>query len=80
MTVEHVLGCVLAALHAEIHVSILGGQYREAVEDGVPAGLALSRRIHQGILRLRVVPFGTVLGLRTTTLQNGESVPRRARI
>ena len=33
-----------------------------------------------GLLKLRVVPFGTVLDLRTTALQNCEAVPRRARI
>ena len=37
-------------------------------------------RITQRILRLRIVPFDTVLDLRRTTSQNWEAVPRRARI
>ena len=32
------------------------------------------------VLRLRDVPFGKFLGLRTTTSQKCEAVPRRARI
>ena len=31
-------------------------------------------------LKLRVVQFGALLDLRTTASQNGEAVPRRARI
>ena len=38
------------------------------------------RRITRRILRLRVVRFGTVLDLRTTTWQKCGAVPRRARI
>ena len=43
------------------------------------SGLA-PRRIPGRILELRVVPFGTVLDFRTTTSQNCEAIPRRARI
>ena len=34
----------------------------------------------RGAAKLRAVPFGTVLNLRTTTSQKCEEVPRRARI
>ena len=40
----------------------------------------VARKINRIILKLRVVPFGTVLDSRTTTAHNCEAVRRRARI
>ena len=41
-------------------------------------GSCAPRRITRTILRLGLVPLGAVLGFRTTTSQNCETVPRRA--
>ena len=38
------------------------------------------RRITRRVLKLRAVPIGTVLNLRTTTSQKCAALPRRARI
>ena len=47
--------------------------------EGLPEACA-PRRITQRILKLRAVPIGTVLNLRTSASQKSAAVPRRARI
>ena len=48
---------------------------------GPPLYIACApRRLTRRILELRVVPSGKVLDLRTTSSQNCEAVPRRARV
>ena len=55
---------------------VLGGEIRVLSLYIAFAPLPITRII----LKLRVISSGTVLDLRTTTLQNCEAVPRRARI
>jgi len=45
---------------------------------GLGAPRRITRRVRR-VLKLRAVPIGTVLNLRTTTSQKCEAVPRRAR-
>ena len=59
--------------------------YRPPDEVGTAAralglDVEVPRRITRIIIKLRAVPRGKVLNLRTTTSQKCEAVPRRARI